>query len=143
MDSSTTPFTIVYNHFLSTEYDVGVQTIGYKVTFLEYLDIQAPINGQFSFEIEEACSSTYLKEHEIIKEIYTIRAMETRVPSFPYLAYTDEISDVMGKAGTCGDITYTLYNEDEEILGEEAIVRVKSYAGASTFYIELDTSQSS
>ena len=69
--------------------------------------------------------------------------METRVPSFPYLAYTDEISDVMGKAGTCGDITYTLYNEDEEILGEEAIVRVKSYAGASTFYIELDTSQSS
>lgn len=65
--------------------------------------------------------------------MYTIRALEPRLFTFSYLAYTDEISDVMNTISTCGDITYTIYNEDEEPLDETALVRVKSYAGGSTF----------
>ena len=56
------------------------------------------------------------------------------MPSYSYLAYTDEISDIMGVVSACDDISYSIFDRDEEvILDELALVRVKAYPGASTF----------
>ena len=139
-ESAIAPFKIVYNHLMSSELDVGVHTIDYTITFVDYLDERQPVYGSFLFIIEETCARTYLKEHETIKDFYTIKAFATRMASYKYQAYSDEVSDMMGQASACGDITYSIFDRDEDvILDDQAFVRVKGYPGASTFSIELDT----
>ena len=108
VDLTFVPFLIVYNSELSLETDAGVHLIDYAVIFLEYADCMPVTTGSFEFELEETCSRTTLVENEKIDREFNIRVFEPRIIIYKYLAYTDEISDLVGQAGTCGDIVYTV-----------------------------------
>ena len=81
--------------------------------------------GSFDFEIEVDCDQTKLVEHDQIETHYEIYALEPRVQSHKYLAYSDEISDLNNKSGTCGQIIYTILDSYGDIVVEDlAMARV-------------------